>query len=226
MTRKAQVFPWQLRSLVQNLVMPAFEQGKLSRKNEQIKLVKENFIVHTHCTHEQVKLSARSVWKSICRGFRTEKSESKCFPVQTKQTRLIRHLLYGFWFIFFSVFSAVFVFRCCRLTYLWVSWFRFMFTLVRHSFASLIDTQLSRKATLMFHDVLLFELFHKNIPNPLIFSFKSTRKFFKTYHGPEKSLSSTHSAGTWEGFFSVPLSNQSACAIWPEKQARRYNKLE
>ena len=105
-------------------------------------------------------------------------------------------------------------------------WFRFMFTLVRHSFASLIDTQLSRKATLMFHDVLLFELFHKNIPNPLIFSFKSTRKFFKTYHGPEKSLSSTHSAGTWEGFFSVPLSNQSACAIWPEKQARRYNKLE
>ena len=27
---------------------------------------------------------------------------------------LLRHLLYGFWFIFFSVFSAVFVFRCFR----------------------------------------------------------------------------------------------------------------
>ena len=28
------------------------------------------------------------------------------------------YYLYGFWFIFFSAFSAVFVFRCCRLPYL------------------------------------------------------------------------------------------------------------
>ena len=103
-----------------------------------------------------------------------EKTESKYFPEQTEQTRLIRHLLYGFWFIFFSVYSAVFVFRCCRLSYLWVSWFRFMFTLVRHSFASLIDKQLSRKATPMFQDVLLFELFQRTLPNPFLFSFKST----------------------------------------------------
>ena len=104
-----------------------------------------------------------------------EKTEGKYFPVQTEQTRLIKHLLYGFWFIFFSVYSAVFVFRCCRLPYLWVSWFRFMFTLVRHSFASLIDKQLSRKATLMFQDVLLFELFQRTLPNPFfLFSFKST----------------------------------------------------
>ena len=99
-----------------------------------------------------------------------EKTEGKYFPVQTEQTRLIRHLLYGFWFIFFSVYSAVFVFRCCRLPYLWVSWFRFMLTLVRHSFK-----QLSRKATLMFQDVLLFELFQRTLPNPFfLFSFKST----------------------------------------------------
>ena len=71
----------------------------------------------------------------------------------------------------------MFVFRCCRLPYLWVSWFRFMFTLVRHSFASLIDKQLSTKATLMFQDVLLFELFQRTLPNPFLFSFKSTLKF-------------------------------------------------
>ena len=103
-----------------------------------------------------------------------KKTESKHFPVQTEQTRLIRHLLYGFWFIFFSVYSVVFVFRCCHLPYLWVSWFRFMFTLVRHSFASLIDKQLSRKETLMFQDVLLFELFQQTLPKPFLFSSKST----------------------------------------------------
>ena len=75
-------------------------------------------------------------------GFRTgqatkerglcEKNEGKDFPVQTEQTRLIRLLLYSFWFIFF----AVLVFRCFRLSYLWASWFRFMFTTVRHSFVS------------------------------------------------------------------------------------------
>ena len=53
----------------------------------------------------------------------------------------------------------------------------FMFTLVKHSIASLIDTQLSRKATLMFQDVLLFELFQRTLPNPLLFSFKSILKF-------------------------------------------------
>ena len=30
-----------------------------------------------------------------------EKTEGKYFPVQTEKTRLIRNLLYGFWFIFF-----------------------------------------------------------------------------------------------------------------------------
>ena len=99
------------------------------------------------------------------------------FPVQTEKTRLIRHLLYGFWFIFYSVYSAVFVFRCCRLTYLRACWFRFMFTPVRHSFASLIDKQLSRKTTLMLQNVLLLELFHKNISNPLLFSSKSAQTF-------------------------------------------------
>ena len=40
-------------------------------------------------------------------------------------------------------------------------WFRFMFTPFRYSFASLIDQQLSRKATLMFLDVLSLELFQQ-----------------------------------------------------------------
>ena len=92
-----------------------------------------------------------------------KKPKGKYFPVQTEQTRLIRHLLYGFWFIFSSVYSAVFLFRCCRSPYPWVSSFRFMFTLFRHSFVSFIDKQISRKATLMFQDVLLFELFWRVI---------------------------------------------------------------
>ena len=87
-------------------------------------------------------------------GFRTDlatkerglckKKQYKYFSVHIEQTRLITHLLYGFWFIFFSVYSAVFVFRCSHFPYFRVSWFRFMFTLVRHSFASLIHKQLSR----------------------------------------------------------------------------------
>ena len=40
---------------------------------------------------------------------------------------------------------------------------RFMFALVRHSFASLIDKQLSRKATLLEH-VSLFERFQRTLP--------------------------------------------------------------
>ena len=47
-----------------------------------------------------------------------KKTEGKYFPVRTEQTKSIRHLLYGFRFIFFSVYSAVFVFRCYRLPYL------------------------------------------------------------------------------------------------------------
>ena len=67
-----------------------------------------------------------------------EKTKGKYFPVETDQTRIIRNLLYPFWFIFFKAYSAVFVFRCCRSQCLQVSWFRFIFTLVGHSFASLI----------------------------------------------------------------------------------------
>ena len=98
-----------------------------------------------------------------------EKTRRQILSIQIEQISLIRHSLYGFWFIFFFVYSAVFVFRCCRLPYLWVCWFRFMFTLVRYSFSSLIDKQLSRKATLMFQDVLLFELFQQTSPNPFLF---------------------------------------------------------
>ena len=50
----------------------------------------------------------RTDWATKERGL-CEKHEGKDFPVQTEQTRLIRLLLYGFWFIFFFVFSAVFI---------------------------------------------------------------------------------------------------------------------
>ena len=121
--------------------------------------------------------------------------KNKYFPVQTEQTRLIRLLLYGFWFIFFLCLQ-----RCVRLQMLPFTLhlnllFRFMFTAVRHSFASLIDKQLSRKATLMFQDVLLFEHFLKNIPNTHNISSKSIAKFSRQkLLVRKKSVQPTHSA--------------------------------
>ena len=101
-------------------------------------------IVESNARSEQCSLIINRVrglyGKVFSWGFRTdratkerglcEKTESKYFPVLSEQTRLIRHLLYGFW---------LFCFRCCRFHFLRASWFRFMFTLVRHSFPSLID---------------------------------------------------------------------------------------
>ena len=118
---------------------------------------------------------------------------SKYYLEQTEQTRVLRLLLNA---IFFSVFSAVFVFRCCRLPYLWACWFRFMFTSVRHSFASLIDKQLSRQATLLFQDVLLFELFQWTYIILFLFSFESTLTFSRpNLSGSKKSVLPSHSAG-------------------------------
>ena len=67
--------------------------------------------------------SFKSKLYAVCHGNINYKSYLKkntkaiTFPFSTK-TRLIRHLLYGFWFTFTSVFSALFVFRCCLLPYL------------------------------------------------------------------------------------------------------------
>ena len=108
--------------------------------------------------------------------------EGKYFPVQTEQTRLIRLLLYSFWFIFSSVFSAVFVFRCCSLTYLRAYWFSSMFTTLSHSFASIINKQLSRKPILMFQDVLLFEIFHNFQQTYLILFYFLPKSAQKCYH--------------------------------------------
>ena len=98
-----------------------------------------------------------------------------------------------------------------------------MFTPVRHSFASLLDKQLSRKATL-FQDVLLFELFQQTLPNPLLFSFKSTQKCSRqNLPVRKKAYCNSHSVREGYTLFSGPLSNQSACAmIW--KQAQPCNK--
>ena len=143
----------------------------------------------------------RSVRENIWSGFRTdratkekkcEKTEGKYFPVQTEWTRLIRLLLYGFWFSFFFAFSSA----CVRLQmlpfilylWLWACSFRFMFTLVRHSFAFLIHKQLSRKTTL-FQDVLLFKLLHKTYLIVFYFDFNQLRNFpAKTYWSGKKRI--------------------------------------
>ena len=134
------------------------------------------------CTKDLLTSFARSVRQSICLRFSyrqsnegarsvQKKTEGKYFPLQTEQTRLIRH------YMAFGSFSSLFISLCSSsdvVVYLWVSSSRFVFALVRHSFASLTDKHLSRKATLMFQDVLLFELFQRTLPNPFLFSFKST----------------------------------------------------
>ena len=146
-------------STADKIVIPAGAFGKVYMSNEG-----------------KVCPSARSVRECICLSFSvvqterrrsevcSKKQKANTFPYRPSKRKT------SFWFIFVSGYSAVFVFRCWRLPYLWVSWFRFMLTLVRHSFK-----QLSRKATLMFQDVLLFELFQRTLPNPFfLFSFKST----------------------------------------------------
>ena len=64
-------------------------------------------------------------------------------------------------------FTAVFVFRCCCLPYLRACWFRFMFTHVRHSFASLIAFK--KLAALNVPGCVIVRTFPTNAPNPLIF---------------------------------------------------------
>ena len=67
--------------------------------------------------------------------------------------------------------------------------------LVRHSFASLIYKQLSGKATLMFQDVLLFELIQRTLPNPFLFHLNQLRNF------PAKTYSSRTAPGRAIRFF-------------------------
>ena len=71
----------------------------------------------------------------------------------------------------------MFVFRCRRLPCIPLSLLVSLHvTPVKHSLASLIDKQLTRKATLMFQDVLLFKLSNEHYLILLLFLFKSTQK--------------------------------------------------
>ena len=153
-----------------------------------------------------------------------KKQKDNTFPYFPEQTRLIRHLLYGFWFIF-SVFSAVFVFRRRRLPYLRVCWFRFMFTLVRHSFASLINKHAASKKSNTVPGCDIVRTFPTNISSPLLFSSKSAQKFsHKNSPVRKKAYFPLTAPGEGNTLFSGSLSNQWACAVtW--KQAQPYNKI-
>ena len=83
-----------------------------------------------------------------------------------------------------------------------------MFTLVMHSFTSLIYKELSRKATLMFQDVLLFELLQRTLPNPFLFSFKSTKTISRQNLQVRKKAYYPRTAPGRAIRF-LPLSNQS-----------------
>ena len=70
----------------------------------------------------------------------------------TDQTNEVNKTFFMSVLVHFPVLSALSVFNCCRLPYLWATWFCFNFALVMHSFALLKDKQLSIKATWMFHN--------------------------------------------------------------------------
>ena len=67
-----------------------------------------------------------------------------------------------FYCIAFGSFSSLFLVLCSSSDVaVYLCLWTCLFPPVKHSFASLIDKQLSIKATLMFQDVLLFELFQR-----------------------------------------------------------------
>ena len=98
--------------------------------------------------------------------------------------------------------------------------------IVMYSFASLIDKQLSRKATLMSQDVLLFELFQQTCLILFYFQFyKSTQKYSRqNLPVRKKAYCPLTAPGGAICFFPRPLSNQAA--PWSEKQTQPYNKWE
>ena len=145
---------------------------------------------------------------------RSEITEGKYFPVQTEQTRLIRLLLYGFWFIFFAVFSAVFVFRCC--VYLTSEFVRFASCL--HPVWTFIclayrQTAFKKCNTNIPGRVIRFEIFQRTYLNLFYFHLNQLTNFpAKTYQSAKKhiALSQRRESNT---LFSGPLGNQSAYAI-------------
>ena len=72
----------------------------------------------------------------------------------------------------------------------------------------------------IFQDVLLFELFHKNIPNPLLFSFKSAQKFSRQ-NSPVRKKTVPASHSTERAIRCFPdRSTTNQCAPWPENYLR------
>ena len=93
-------------------------------------------------------------------------------------------------------------------------WFHFMFTAVRHSFASLRDKHLLRKATLM------YQLFQRTYLI-LLFSFKSTQKCSRqnlaVRKKKRKRIAVSQRPGGQYAFFRMgPTTNRRA--PWPEKK--------
>ena len=98
-----------------------------------------------------------------------------------------------------------------------------MFTSVWHSFASIIDNQLSRKATLMFQDVSLFELFQQSYLILFYFHLNQVRNYPAKTYGSGKKHITLSQCREGNALFSDPLSSQSACAMsW--KQTQLFNK--
>ena len=67
-------------------------------------ILKHTYTVYLYtCTHIHIDYVLTEC--EVC----TKKSEGKYFPVQTEQTKLIRNLLYGFWFLSLSLLMNVLV---------------------------------------------------------------------------------------------------------------------
>ena len=110
--------------------------------------------------------------------------------------------------------------------FLFIFFFRFMFTPVKHLFASLIDKQLSRKATVMLQDVLLFDVFQQTYLIFFYFHLNVLRNVpAKTYRSGKKRIAFSQRPGGQIRFSPEHSAcNRSACSMtW--KQAQPYNKM-
>ena len=157
-------------------IPPAQEKLKQNKTNDMFNVAQPRIIFIFICIkillflNRILKPGTISSTSALSLGLLTEceACTGKHLPdvfVQTEQTRFIRHLLR-----LFGSFSSLFL-RLCQSSdvaaYLtsklvvFASCFRFMFTPVRHSFASLINKKLLRNATMMFQGVLL--------PSPILY---------------------------------------------------------
>ena len=104
----------------------------------------------------------------------------------------------------------MFVFKCCRLSYLRVSWFRIIFTLVRHSFVSLIKNSFQENQHYCSRMCYCSNFSNEYYLIPFYFHLNQLRNFpAKTYRSGKKHIALSQRPGGGIRFFlDLPATNQ------------------